>query len=102
MFRWFRDRRRQMKFDRGFIRAARNEHKAGRISDQKMAACERAINNPKVMRDARRQMMMNDHLLGGFKDWNWEAIYQWFVLYIIPALRIIIPMLLMAEEKRDE
>ena len=33
-------------------------------------------------------------LKGGIKDWDWEAIYAWFIEYIIPALKIILPMLL--------
>ena len=91
-----------MKFDRGFIRAARRLHEQGTISDGKLDQAERAYANPKVMKKARLQMMANDNLLGGFKDWDWEAIFAWFKMYIIPALRIIIPMLLLAERKRDE
>ena len=55
----------------------------------------KAANNPEAMRRARNQLKAGPDMLGGISDWDWEAIYRWFIEYFIPAMRIIIPIVIM-------
>lgn len=54
-----------------------------------------AGNNPEAMRRARNQLKCDPNMLGGISDWDWNAIYEWFVTYFIPAMKIILPILLL-------
>jgi len=47
------------------------------------------------MREARNQLRARDGRLGGISDWDWDAIYKWFMETFVPAMRVIIPILIM-------
>ena len=94
-FRTWRENRRQRMFDQGFVRAARNQFHEGVISYDQLQDCLRGAENKEGMKMARLQLMTDPNMLGGFADWDWEAIYQWFIDYFIPAMKVIIPIVLM-------
>ncbi len=102
MFRWFRERQRQHRFTAAFKRAARHHHLLGTLSFEEYDQCVEAGNNNKVMRRAYRQMTTDPAMLGGIKDWDWEAVYQWFIDYFIPAMKIIIPIILMLQPAPED
>jgi hypothetical protein len=82
-------------FDSAFVTAARNRHAEGVISYDEMMQCVEGAQNREGMVRARRQLMSDPNMLGGFKDWDWEAIYQWFIDYFIPAMKVILPIIIM-------
>ena len=54
-----------------------------------------AADNPEALRRARNQMKTDPDALGGISDWNWQAVYDWFVTYFIPAMKIILHIVLL-------
>ena len=100
MFKWFRERRRDIKFTHCFEKVAIEQFDEGILSYRKLEECRRAADNPRIMRRARQQMMASDGLLGGVRllDLDWAAILTWFRDYFIPAMRIIIPMIMLLQD----
>jgi hypothetical protein len=97
MIKWFREWRRDIKFTHCFEKAAQQHFDSGEISYKDLEECKRAASSSETMRRSRLRLQATDGRLGGIKDWDWEAIWQWFQDYFIPAMRIIIPMLLILE-----
>jgi len=98
MFGWFQNRKRRDLFTRAFVKTARKKFTDGEISYDKLQECLKAAENKKGMERARKQLAVAPGLKGGIKDWDWEAILQWFKDYFIPALKIILPIALMLLE----
>lgn len=91
----------QRNFHSGFVRAAEKKYTSGELSFEKYRQCLKAAKNPSVMRRARRQLRADPNLLGGISDWDWQAIYEWFVENFLPALEVIMSLfLLVAEEEK--
>lgn len=95
MFKWFRERRRDIKFTACFEKEATVRFNDGLISPGAYKKCQRAANSPEVMRAARLQLSATDGRLGGIADWDWEAIAKWFKEYFVPAIRTILPLIIM-------
>lgn len=94
MFRWLRERQRQYKFTKAFKQSAKHHYSEGMISAKEYAQCLEACDNKEGMSRAYRQMTADPNMLGGIKDWDWEAIYAWFITYFIPVMKIIIPIII--------
>jgi hypothetical protein len=73
----------------------------GVISYEKYEECLRAADNKEAMKRARNQLRTEDGLLGGISDWDWEAIKQWFIDYFIPAMKVILPLVIMLLDEED-
>jgi hypothetical protein len=82
-------------FDKAFYEVAKEQFVQKVISENDFLSCKEAVKNKEGMKRARRQMMSDPDMLGGFSDWNWEAIKQWFIDYFIPAMKIILPIIIM-------
>lgn len=92
---WIRNWFGQRNFNRAWKQAVEEKYASKEIDHKQYANCMEAANSPEAMRRARNQLRSDPDMLGGISDWNWEAIYQWFIDYFIPAMRIIIPIVIM-------
>lgn len=95
MFSWIRNWFGQRNFNSAWRKATEEKYREGTISSAEYAQCVQAANNPEAMRRARNQLRTDPDMLGGISDWDWDAIYQWFIDYFIPAMKIIIPIVIM-------
>lgn len=95
MLKWFQEWRGQRNFTAAWKNAAKRKLKSGEIDQAKYNECLRAANNKLVMKRARNQLRADPGMLGGFADWDWEAIKQWFIEYFIPAMKVILPLVIM-------
>lgn len=95
MLKWLRNWIGQRNFNRAWREAAEEKYDRGEISTEQYLDCMKAADHPEAMKRARRQLKADPNMLGGISDWDWEAIYQWFIDYFIPAMKIIIPIVLM-------
>lgn len=93
--RWFRNFYAQHLFNTAFERCAKEKVDAGEITYDEYADCMKAVKDKKGMRRARRQMQTDPNMLGGISDIDWNAILKWFQDYFIPAMKFIIPIVLM-------
>ncbi len=94
MFKWFREHRRDIKFAWGLEQAAQHQFDAGVISYDQLCTARTASQDRGLIREVRNQLMVGDGLLGGVRDWNWEAIKNWIIEFLIPVLKAILPLLL--------
>jgi hypothetical protein len=99
MIKWFINRRRDIKFANAFEMVAQEQFDNGVISFKKLEKCKKAANNRRVMSDARAQFTGSSDMLGGIFDWDWDAILEWFREWIIPAMRVIIPIIMLLDEE---
>ena len=95
MLNWLRNWWGQRNFNAAWKNAAKQKLEEGVISYDKYEECMRAASNPEVMRRARNQLKTEPGMLGGISDWDWEAIKQWFIDYFIPAMKVILPLVIM-------
>jgi hypothetical protein len=95
MFKWISNWMGQRNFNSAWKKATEQKYQSGEISKEEYDDCVRAYNDKAVMKQARDQLKADDGMLGGISDWDWDAIYQWFVDYFIPAMRVIIPIVIM-------
>ncbi len=96
MFRWFREHRRDIKFSHGLAQAAQYKFEEGEISYEQSQQAITASKNRKLIREVRNQLTVGDGLLGGLRDWDWEAIKKWIIEFFIPVLKAILPLLMVA------
>ncbi len=96
MFKWFREHRRDIKFAWGLEQAAQEQFDAGVISFEQLQQAQTASKDRTIIRQVRNQLSAGDGLLGGVRDWNWEAIKKWIIEFLIPVLKAVLPLLLVA------
>ena len=97
----FRRWRKQRMFTRAFKYTAKEKWFDQEITEDEFDKCMLAAKRPEVMQNALIQLEVEDGLLGGIKDWNWEAILKWFRDYFIPAMRIILPIMILLLDEED-
>lgn len=102
MFKWFRERHRQYKFTKAFKQAAIVAVNSGEIDAEQYAKCLKAARSTKAMRQAYNQLLADPNMLGGLADWDWDAIYAWIVDHFLPAMRVIIPIIMLLEPNEHE
>lgn len=95
MFKKFREMRRRAWFKAAFDKVSKEKFDSGEISYKEYLDCQRAVQNKEVMLRAYNQMMVDPNMLGGLRDINWQKIYEWFVTYFIPAMKVILPIVLL-------
>jgi len=95
MLKWFRDLRSQYRYTKAFKQVSKEKYEAGEITKETYDDCVRAAKSSKVMRQSRNQLVADPNMLGGISDWDWDTIYAWFVEYFIPAMKVIIPIVIM-------
>ncbi len=99
MFRWFREKRRDIKFSHGLAQAAQEQFDEGVINHAQLLTAQTASGDLKVIRELRAQLMTEPGMLGGPKDWDWGKIKKWIIEFLIPVLKAILPLLL-ADKRR--
>lgn len=99
---WFRERRRQKRFNKAWKRVSKKEFEKGNITEEEFAKCERASADPEVMKKLREKSKSDPKLKGGIKDWDWDAILKWVEEFFIPLLRALLPLLLVLDEKPED
>ena len=92
---WLKNWLGQRNFNSAWSRVAAEKFKEAVIDAEEYADCMLAARNPEALRRARNQLRAGDGTLGGISDWDWSAIYHWFVNSFIPAMRIIVPIALL-------
>jgi len=91
--------RKQTRFTKAFERGLRAGFDRGEVNANDYQLGLRAAKNPEAMKQAMAKLQGDPNLLGGIKDWDWEAILKWFNEYIVPALKIIIPIIMMLDSR---
>lgn len=94
MFNWIREWRHQRMFNRAWQETTEAKWKAGELSRDEYNDCKNSLKYPEALKRARNQLKCDPDMLGGI-EWNWDAIYQWFIEYFIPAMKIIIPIVIL-------
>ena len=95
MFKWISNWVGQRNFNSAWKRASEEKYQAGEITAEEYADCKRAYENKEVMVQARNQLKTDPNMLGGISDWDWDAIFEWIQTNFIPAMKVIIPIVLM-------
>jgi len=96
MLKWIRSKLfGQRNFTRAWKEAVEEQYDQGKITQAEYLNCIKAAEHPETMQKARKQLIADPNMLGGIGDWDWEAIYEWFVTYFVPAMKVIIPIFLM-------
>ena len=98
MFKRIRESWRRYKFTKAFRQVAESNYLSGYISLEEYTRCLEA--KPDTMKRAYNQLLADPDMLGGIRDWDWDSILEWLFNYFIPAMRIIIPILLMDEDSK--
>lgn len=101
MFKKWREMRRQAWFRAAFNKVSHEKFDSGEISYEEFVDCQRAVKNKEAMRRAYNQMIADPNMLGGLRDINWQRIYEWFVTYFIPAMRVILPIVLLLLDEEE-
>jgi len=93
----------QRRFNKAFVTAAKEQYISGKISHDNYQKCLKAAANPDIMKKAYKRLMeevrnrLTEEGLCGIRDWDWEAILKWLKENFIPAMKIILPMLLLLD-----
>lgn len=87
-------------FSRALLQVAREKWNLGEIETPEYARIVTAAHNPARVQSIIDTLEADNNMLGGFRDWDWEAILNWVRENLIPALRIMLPLILLLDEEK--
>lgn len=100
MFKFIRDYFRTRTLTRAFKQVAEEKFATGEIDVPTYAKWMNAAHDKPTMKAAYNQMKNDDNMLGGIRDWDWEAILNWVRENLIPMLKIALPLILLLDDEK--